>query len=567
MTGEKRAYTNGVRDPDKLSASALEPNRELRAARCQLTSRTPGPRTVTQASPSRPRPLLEGEERFRVLVESVKDYAIFMLDLEGRVQTWNAGAELIKGYTPDEIIGHSIELFYTPEDRERGHPAELLAVATADGRVEEEGWRVRKDGSRFWADVVITLLRNREGKPAGFAKVTRDLSERREAEQQRRRRDDELLRSEERFRILIDAVEDYAIFMLDPSGHVATWNSGAQRLIGYSATEIIGQHFSRLRIDEDVRAGKCESELETTLRLGRLEEESWRVRKDGLRFWANVVLTPIRNIAGDLLGFAKVTRDLTERRRLDEERAARAGAEEAMRLKDEFLSIASHELRTPLTALQIDLQSLQQVSGGESERIVRKLGRAARHGDRLAALVESLLDVTRIATGRVTLTYEALDLSEVISELVEGMRATAEKARCDLTFVTSGRIEGWWDRLRVEQIVTNLLANAFKYGAGNPVKVSIRRDDSDAVLEVADQGPGIPEADMPRIFNRFERAAALHHYGGLGLGLYVARQFVTAHAGTISVRNLPGAGACFTIRLPLGRPPSHSQDATVVLSP
>ncbi|HUS67127.1 MAG TPA: PAS domain S-box protein, partial [Kofleriaceae bacterium] len=187
-----------------------------------------------------------------MLVESVRDYAIFMLDPDGRVATWNSGARLIKGYLPEEIVGEYIGRFYTEEDRVAGRPAMLLARAVAEGRVEDEGWRVRKDGTRFWADVVITALRNDAGDLIGFAKVTRDLTDRRNADEERRRRDEELRRSEERFRLLVEGVTDYAIFMLDPAGRVATWNSGAERIKGYTAAEIIGQHFSRFRPPEEV---------------------------------------------------------------------------------------------------------------------------------------------------------------------------------------------------------------------------------------------------------------------------------------------------------------------------
>jgi len=499
--------------------------------------------------PPAPRPA-ERDGRFRALVESVKDYAIFMLDAGGHVETWTAGAEAIKGYRRDEIVVKPIEVFYTREDVARGLPGRLLAQATSEGRVENEGWRVRKDGSRFWADVVITAMRGPRGELTGYAKVTRDLTERRRNEEDSRRRAEELLRAEERLRLLVDAVEDYAIFMLDPSGRVATWNIGAQRINGYAASEIIGQHFSRFRLPEDVRAGRCEKELETAARDGRLEEEGWRVRKDGSTFWASVVLTAIHGSTGGLVGFAKVTRDLTERRRLDDERVQRAQAEEAVRLRNEFLMIASHELKTPLTTLQIELAALREGIPGADARVARRLERAARNADRLSALVESLLDVSRIASGRLALKLERLELSAALSELVDGMRDVAARAGCALSFQAHGSIHGSWDRLRLEQVVMNLLSNAIKYGAGSPIAVSAWTDADDVVIEVADQGPGIPEEDLGRIFERFERAASLRHHGGLGLGLYLSRQIVAAQGGTISARNLREGGTCFTVRLP-----------------
>ncbi|HEY0095670.1 MAG TPA: PAS domain S-box protein, partial [Archangium sp.] len=296
--------------------------------------------------------LRQSEERFRMMVTSVKDYAMFMVGPDGRVESWNMGAQRIKGYEAGEIIGQPITRFYPEEQVAQGKPWALLREAAASGHVEDVGWRVRKDGTPFWADVVITAVRDESGQLRGFAKVTRDLTERRKTEEM-------LRRSEERFRLLLSSVKDYAIFMLDPDGRVMTWNSGAARLKGYSAGEIVGEHFSRFYPPQDLEQGKPARELDIARREGRYEEEGWRVRKDGSRFWAHVIITPMLNEAGTLMGFAKVTRDLTERKRSEEERLRLAQAQESIRLRDEFLAIASHELKTPLTALQLQLQSLQ----------------------------------------------------------------------------------------------------------------------------------------------------------------------------------------------------------------
>ena len=251
------------------------------------------------------------ETRFHQLVEAVTDYAILMLDASGHVTTWNAGAERAKGYEPHEIIGKHFSVFYTAEDRAAGRPDEILEAVRRDGRIEDESWRVRKDGTRFWADVVITALRDPSGAVTGFAKVTRDLTERRMAE-------DALHASEERFHLLVNAVTDYAILMLDASGHVATWNAGARNTKGYEPHEIIGKHFSVFYTPEDRASGKPERALEAVRREGRFEDESWRVRKDGTRFWADVVITALRDQKGEVTGFAKVTRELTAKRAAEE---------------------------------------------------------------------------------------------------------------------------------------------------------------------------------------------------------------------------------------------------------
>ncbi|HEY6902671.1 MAG TPA: PAS domain S-box protein, partial [Candidatus Acidoferrales bacterium] len=263
------------------------------------------------------------EERFRRLVDEVKDYAIFMLDPEGKVKTWNEGAERIKGYRADEIIGQHFSRFYSSEDVERGKPEEQLRIAVREGRSQDDGWRIRKDGSRFWASVVITALRDERGELRGFGKITRDLTE-------RRRNEESLRHSEERFRLMVDAVKDYAIFMLDGDGRVVSWNPGAERIKGYSAAEIVGQHLSVFYPEEARRRRWPEQQLATAREHGRAEDESLRVRKDGSTFWAHVVMTPVRDATGTLRGYAKVVRDLTDRKRIE-------ALEKAERQTNEFL--------------------------------------------------------------------------------------------------------------------------------------------------------------------------------------------------------------------------------------
>jgi PAS domain S-box-containing protein len=307
--------------------------------------------------PATTRQSLHGSEaRFRLLVEQVSEYAIFLLDPSGRVSSWNLGAARIKGYKAEEILGQHFSKFYRPEDAWKC--AHLLEAAARDGRVEDEGFRVRKDGTLFWADVVITRLLDPTGELVGFAKVTRDLTERRRAEEA-------LRQSEERLRLIIHSVKDYAIFMLDPGGVVSTWNTGAERIKGYRADEIIGQHFSRFYPEEDVRGGKCELELERASRDGRFEDEGWRIRKDGSRFWANVVITALRDGGGTIVGFAKVTRDLTERHAIEEERLriAREARERVDALADLGEALAG--------ALSVE----------EVGRIVCEKGMSFAHGD------------------------------------------------------------------------------------------------------------------------------------------------------------------------------------------
>ena len=355
---------------------------------------------------------------------------------------------------------------------------------------------------------------------------------------------------EGRFRALVASVKDYAIFMLDPSGRIETWNAGAEQTKGYTAEEIIGEHISRFYTPEDLARGLPATLLDAAVRDGRVEDEGWRVRKDGTRFWADVVITALLDDSGQLMGFAKVTRDLTERLRAQQEQVRLAHAEEAIRLRDEFLSIAAHELRTPLSAVQLQLQSLLEGPQGIDPRIRKKVERACRSGDRLVALVDTLLDVSRIATGSLTLAPSSFDLVAAVRDVVERFGEHAEQAASVVTVRSAGPVTGTWDRLRIEQVVTNLLGNSLKYAAGTPVELTVREDGRDAVLTVSDKGPGIPESERERIFGRFERAAEIRHFGGLGLGLYVARQIVEAHGGEIAIAPARPPGVEFVIRLP-----------------
>jgi PAS domain S-box-containing protein len=484
-------------------------------------------------------------ERFRLLVDSVRDYAIFMLDPRGIVTTWNVGAERIKGYRADEIIGRHFSTFYLREEVEAGKCEMELEVAAHVGRFEDEGWRVRKDGSRFWANVVITALRQPGGELIGFGKVTRDLTERRSAEQAR-------LAAEERFRRLVESVKDYAIFILDPAGHVATWNAGAERIKGYAAGEIIGSHFSRFYPEEDVRSGKCEMELEVAAREGRFEDEGWRVRKDGTWFWANVVISAIRDDEARLVGFSKVTRDLTERKRSEEERGARLAAEEANRAKDEFLAMLGHELRNPLAPI---VTALQLIKLRANEKSMREHQIIERQVAQMTRLVDDLLDVSRIARGKLELKREPIDIRDTLAKAIEIASPAFERKAQHFEVKTPGHplvLDG--DRARLVQVFANLLNNAAKYTErGGHIFVLVRQLKREILVEVRDDGTGIDPALLPRIFELFVQGTqdAARAEGGLGLGLTLVKQIVQLHGGEVEARsNGRGLGSSFTVRLP-----------------
>ena len=381
-----------------------------------------------------------------------------------------------------------------------------------------------------------------------------------ESERQLRARAEEtasLLQDFNQFRLLVDQVKDYAIFMLDPSGNVRSWNRGAERIKGYSADEILGTHFSRFYPEEDVRAGKPERELAVAAAEGRYEEEGMRVRKDGSTFWASVVITALRDPGGTLRGFAKVTRDITDRRRAEEERVRLARSQEATRARDEFLSIASHEFKTPITSLGLQAEVLLRMGVPSGEALLSsaqpRLRTIHRQTVRLARLVQALLDVTHITAGRIALRPEPLDLASVVRSALDRWRDDLSRAHCPLELRLGESIQGRWDRVRIEQIIDNLVANALKFGAGKPVEVAVEADAASAHLVVRDHGIGIAPDDQRRIFERFERAVPTKHYGGFGLGLWIVRNIVEAHGGEISVSSEPGRGSRFEVTLPLQR--------------
>jgi PAS domain S-box-containing protein len=485
--------------------------------------------------------LLESDERFDIIVNGVTDYAIFMLDPAGYILSWNAGAERIKGYTAAEIIGQHFSRFYLPEDVATKWPDHELEVARREGRYEEENWRVRKDGSRFWANVVITAVTAEDGRLRGFLKLTRDLTERKQSVET-------LKESEERFRLLVESVKDYAIFMLDPEGRVASWNEGAHRIKGYTAAEIIGQHFSRFYPPEAVANRWPDHELEIARRDGRYEEEGWRVRKDGSLFWANVVITAVTDENGILRGFAKVTRDLTERRRVE-------SLEEAGRRMNEFLAMVSHELRTPLTSM---LGWIRLIRGKRLDAAVVERGLATIERNTLAQtrLIEDLLDVSRIISGKLRLTVEPADLEPSIRAAVDAVRLSAESKNVRLEVVLEtdvGLVSA--DAERLQQVVWNLLSNAIKFTPkGGRVRIELARVNSSAEIRVIDTGKGIEPEFLPYVFDRFRQAdpSITREQGGLGLGLAIVQYLVEAHGGTVRAESEgEGKGATFVVRLPL----------------
>lgn len=478
---------------------------------------------------------------YRTLVESIQDYAIFTLDIDGNVSSWNKGAARIKGYKREEILGKHFSQFYTPDAIARGWPAAELRAAAEQGRFEDEGWRVRKDGTRFWANVVITALKDADGRLIGFGKVTRDMTE-------QRRSAEALRQSEETLRLLVEGVKDYAIFMLDPTGHIISWNSGASYIKGYRRDEIIGRHFSVFYPPEDVAAGKPARLLERARRGRRIEDEGWRVRKDGSLFWANVMLTAVYDEARALRGFAKVTRDMSERRRREE-------LERSSQRMNEFLATLSHELRNPLAPVRSALDAMR-LAPADAELAGKSLGMIERQVAHLSRLVDDLLDLGRITSGRIELRTGPVEFNEIIALGIEAARPALEAKSQRVEVQThAASIPMNADKTRLVQVMQNLVLNASKFSPpGSSVAIVTSVQSRTLLVQVIDQGRGIAPHALEDIFNLFvqESRPGTDAHGGLGIGLSLCRSLVELHGGTIAAASAgPGLGSTFTLRLPL----------------
>ncbi|BCM22103.1 PAS domain-containing sensor histidine kinase [Mesorhizobium sp. J8] len=495
--------------------------------------------------------LLQSERRFRILVDGVTDYAIYMLDPSGMITNWNAGAERLKGYAAEEIVGQHFSKFYTREERAKGTPLRVLEAAVQNGRYEGEGWRVRKDGSRFWASVVVTPIHNDAGQLEGFAKVTRDITERRAAHEA-------LRQSERQFRLLVSGVTDYALFMLDPNGLVTSWNAGAERIKGYTAEEIIGQHFSLFYTEHDRAAGLPGRALHTATRDGRFETEGHRVRKDGTLFWANVVIDPIRDERGELIGFAKITRDITDRRdaeiALRQAQAQRVHAQKMDALGQLTGSIV-HDFNNLLTVVESYVRLGKKVGADpEMKRATESVERALQRG---TALTRQLLAFSRKQGAHA----EVVSLAERI-EAVRGM--IAGSMRKSVKLVASVGPEIWPVKVDPGELELGLVNIAFNARDAMPdgglVTVTaenmlLSSDDNAAglqgefvALRVADTGIGIAPDVLPQVFEPFFTTKGPEK--GTGLGLAQVYGFAQQSGGAVTIDSEVGKGTTVTVYLP-----------------
>jgi PAS domain S-box-containing protein len=492
------------------------------------------------------------ENRYQLLVEAITDYAIYLLDPKGVIVSWNPGAQRMKGYAPEEIIGEHFSRFYLPEDVASGLPARALSIAASEGRFEQEGWRIRKDGTRFWTHAVIDAVRSPDGQVIGYAKVTRDLTERKAAE-------DALRRSQEQFRILVQGVTDYAIFMLDREGYVASWNSGAQRIKGYAPDEVIGEHFSRFYPEEDRKRGEPARGLGIAAAEGRFEKEGWRVRKDGSRFWAHVVIDAIEDEQGELVGFAKVTRDVTERmeaqRALEEAREALFQAQK-LEAVGQLTGGVAHDFNNLLMVVLSSLELMRRRLPDDA-KLKSLLDNALQAAQRGATLTQRMLAFAR----RQELKHEEIDLPDLVRGMADLLqRSLGPTIRIETRFPLSlPKVRS--DANQLEAALLNLAVNGRDaMPDGGPLIISaMPREVGEGEIpglppgqyvcfSVQDNGEGMDQQTVARATEPFFTTKGVGK--GTGLGLSMAYGLAEQSGGRLTINSVLGVGTTVEMCLP-----------------
>jgi len=494
---------------------------------------------------------LLGEERYRLLVDAITDYAIYMLDPDGRIVSWNAGAERFKGYGAAEILGQHFSRFYTPEDNLGKLPERALRTASTEGRFENEGWRVRKDGTRFWAHVIVDPIWSRTGGLIGFAKVTRDLTERKEAEA-------EIQRSRDQFEILVQGVSDHALYMLDPTGHVSSWNAGAQRIKGYRAEEIIGSHFSRFYTQQDLDSGEPAKSLETAKLTGRVEREGWRVRKDGTRFFAHVVLDTVRDDRGEIIGFAKITRDITEK--METQKAltkAREDLFQAQKLEaiGQLTGGVAHDFNNLLMAILGSLEMVRKRMPYDPA-LTPLLDNAIQGGERGAALTQRMLAFSR----RQELDIKTIDLGDLVNGMMDFLQRPLGSSIRISTRMPERPALVTTDPVQIETALLNLVVNARDAisGDGSIVIGIVEQEIAGTVgplapghyvrLSVTDTGEGMDPQTLQQATTPFFTTKGVGK--GTGLGLSMVQGLTEQLGGRLLIESRKGAGTTVSMLLP-----------------
>lgn len=486
------------------------------------------------------------QQRLQLLVNAIQDYAIYMLDAEGVIATWNPGAERFKGYQAREVLGKHYEMFFTDEDRAADVPRKALRIAAREGRFETEGWRVRKDGSRFWSHVVLDAIRTEQGDLLGFAKITRDVTSKKDAERA-------LYESEQRFRMLVQGVKDYAIYMLDPEGHVTNWNAGAQQIKGYSEGEIVGQHFSRFYTETERATGEPRRALQTALAEGKYEREAWRVRKDGSLFWAQVLIDPIFDDNGQHIGFAKITRDITEKKRAEEElhKAQRALFQsQKLQALGELTGGIAHDFNNLMTVIYGSADFLRRNRDLPEKKKLVYLDGIIETAERATSLTSQLLTFGR----RQTVQPRVIKVSNRLESARELLGRTLGSKYTIAVDVPDPNVKVEVDPAQFEAAIVNAVVNARDAmpngGHITLAAVPERRSDEPMVrVSIADTGMGMPQRVRERAFDPFFTTKEVGK--GTGLGLSQIHGFTAQAGGFTEIESEEGRGTKISMFLPL----------------
>jgi PAS domain S-box-containing protein len=522
--------------------------------------------------------LKKSEERYHKMVSEVLDYAIILLDRDGNILDWNKGAENLKGYSAKEIIGKNFRLFYPKEEKENKLPEQLLEAAVRNGSVIHEGWRIKKSGERFWGNVVITALHDDDNAIIGFSKVTRDLTEKKIAEdkvsnllEELQQANEELKGSEERYHKMIAEVQDYAIILLDKKGNVLNWNSGAQFIKGYEINEIIGKNFKIFYSTEDQKNNLPMQLLNEARSKGKVSHEGWRVRKDGTKFWGSVVITALHNEDNTIIGFSKVTRDLTEKKKADDLLKNNAAQLELKsktleRVNAElssFTYVASHDLKEPLRKIKTFASRIKDVdyTRPKSEEFVDKIIGSAT---RMQALIENLLAYSQVSNDESR--FEKVNLNEILGSVKNDLELLLHEKEAVIKSDKLPTISAV--HFQMHQLFLNLLSNALKFSKeGEPpyIEIKVRTlkgpevhtlefnvpSNSYHFISISDKGIGFPQEQADKIFEAFHRLNKKGPISGSGIGLAIVKRIVENHGGIISAEGAAGEGAIFNMYFPV----------------
>jgi len=513
------------------------------------------------------------EERYHKMVSEVTDYVVISLDKNGYVLDWNKGAERVKGYKAAEIIGKNFRLFYTKEDKERKLPEALLKEATDKGSVTHEGWRLKKGGTRYWGSVAITALHNEQGQIFGFSKVTKDLTEKKIADDKLANFADELVftneelkKSEERYHKMVAEVKDYAILMLDKNGIIQNWNAGAEYIKGYTAKEAVGKSFEMFYTQEDQKNKIPGKLLEEASRNGRVSHEGWRVRKDGSKFWGHVVITALHDLNNSIIGFSKVTRDLTERKKAEDQSKEDAVELERKnrsleRLNSEissFAYVASHDLKEPLRKIQTFASRIPEVINNP-EAITEMLHKISASAFRMQKLMDDLLNYS-LVSGNAS-NFQKVDLNAAVETVLKDLELTIADKNAQLNISKLPVVNGI--PFQLEQLFLNILSNALKFSKpdvqpiiditsstlhGKDIPLGLSNDMKKYYkIIVADNGIGFPEEHSQKIFEVFQKLHDKRTFAGSGVGLAIVKRIMENHGGLVMAEGKPGIGATFTM--------------------